>query len=89
MKKQGVNLGNLLMLEQFQHAVSLTNKLLIQKSVRAGRDLVYEFGLHYLDSVTDTNDKAKPTKSKGKDTSKTEKGFSDIYFTFSLAEFLA
>ena len=45
LRKLGINLGQIFVLEQFQNPLSIANKLLVQKSIKAARDIVYEFSL--------------------------------------------
>ena len=52
LSEKGVDLGALFVLEQFQHPMSQVNKLLVLKSIKAGKDLVFDFCQVYLQSVS-------------------------------------
>ena len=84
LRKQGINLSTIFVLEQFQNPLSILNKLLVQKSIKAARDIVYEFGLQYLDSVIDHETKpdaqAKPHS--------TPLPLTDLHLVRNLVDFL-
>ena len=51
MALEGIKLGHVFVLEQMQNVIGLLTKLFVTKSIKTGRDLIFQFASLSLDNL--------------------------------------